>query len=419
MRWFNYYQHRIALSFGIFSVTLSLLFGYTLFVSIHDADDSLREALILKFEQHFLDYYARTGDYLNREQAFEMNILLEGRDPIESHLTELPMGYNEIGIRSVHVVKGQLPDKSAQVYYLIHHTAKSHAINQNRTQILSAIALTIAFISVLGISIGLLLSRQLARPVQALQRQIRNTDLESAPSRATTRSDEFGEISRVYAETIDQMRATFAREKRFSSYASHELRTPVSIVKSSLSLWRNCEQAEPSAQVEQKKQRAIERIDVACEQMEQVIQSFLHLSRRSLDNQPKGWVDMTQLLQQLLDKYQSVENYQSVVVQAALESQAYCETYPQTAQILFSTLLRNSFEYCATSLQVSVSADRIELINDIDSLKVARAEHFGFGLDIVKQLCQQLNWQLELEQREQSFRVCIQIADALDKPQNS
>ncbi|WP_027858459.1 histidine kinase dimerization/phospho-acceptor domain-containing protein [Marinobacterium jannaschii] len=140
--------------------------------------------------------------------------------------------------------------------------------------------------------IGLLLARQIARLVQALQRQIRATDPNDIAYEPPHRADEFGEVSQAYSETLERIRSAFEREKRFSGYASHELRTPVAIIKSSLNLWQNCQVVDNSDLVKQKRHAAVQRIAIAFVQMEEVIETFLLLSRSRPEDQDLALIDL-------------------------------------------------------------------------------------------------------------------------------
>ena len=408
MRLLNYFQYRIAIIFGIFGILLSSLFGFSLFVSIHKTDDELRRQLLTQFQTKAIEHYQNTDALLSGDSVFEITVLRSDRDAVDDYLTELTAGYYEFTEQAVHVIKGVLPSQSIEQsvnYYLIHHSDNSHAINKNVDQILFTIVLIVLFVSVVGISIGLLLSRQIARPVQALQQQIRSTDPTDIAHAPLERTDEFGELSQAYNETLERIRQAFEREKRFSSYASHELRTPVAIIKSSLNLWQTCNQIDDPVLADQKKNRAFQRIAVASYQMEAVIQTFLLLSKRSFSDQESELIDLRKVITEHLDKFQSVESYQHIKVKTQMDSAVSLQVNRLAANVIFSTLLRNSFEYCAGNISIRSYENRLIFSNNIDQLKIDQAEHFGFGLEIVRQLCDQLGWRVSMELKDSLLYV--------------
>ena len=288
---------------------------------------------------------------------------------------------------------------------MVHDSINSHAINKNIDKIFLAIGLVALFVSIIGITVGRILSRQITAPVRALQRQIRSTDPSKITQTPLALNDEFGEISTAYSETLERIRQAFEREKRFSAYASHELRTPVTIIKSSLNLWQTCDNIEDQAQADKIKRKAVKRIDVASHMMEEVIQTFLMLSSRSSKSQESELIDFKLLLLQVLEKYKNSNNYNQIQVKQELIHTPMLYAHRHVVTVILSTLLRNSFEYCAGHITINLQENHLQISNDIDELRIAQAEHFGFGLEIVHQLCQQLGWTASTEQKQPSTFV--------------
>jgi heavy metal sensor kinase len=79
---------------------------------------------------------------------------------------------------------------------------------------------------------GLMVARRSLKPIDriiAATKVVAQGDLSERVQGAQAR-DEVGELTRMLNDMLDQVQASFLRERRFASDASHELRTPVSIV---------------------------------------------------------------------------------------------------------------------------------------------------------------------------------------------
>ena len=84
-------------------------------------------------------------------------------------------------------------------------------------------------ITILG---GILIAKKALQPINQITqtaKKIGRGDLSSRIDRMDSR-DEVGELSETFNEMLEKLEDSFNKEKRFSSDASHELRTPVSII---------------------------------------------------------------------------------------------------------------------------------------------------------------------------------------------
>lgn len=386
-----------------------------MFVAMQKIDDGIRRDILSQFQIKMIEQYKESGVILLQDSVFPIMTLRAGKDKIPAYLQQLNNGYYEFEEQNNHVIKGVVLSQTGDElhYYLIHNNKNSHAINNNLEQVLLSIIIIIFLISGIGVSIGLFLSRQIARPVHALQQQIRATDPNNLVLSTLNRTDEFGEISAAYNETLKRIKQAIEREKRFSMYASHELRTPVSIIKSSINLWQRCEEVENQIHAEALKRKAVNRVAVASDLMEEVIQTFLLLSKRSLQRSEFEAINMKQLLNQTLEKYQGIEGYQQIEVVTESNRSFMLHTNRLATFVIFSTLLRNSFEYCANRISIELSEKQLQITNDINQIKIDNTEHFGFGLEIVYQLCEQLQWEAQvLQVKDNLFIVTITFSES-------
>lgn len=79
---------------------------------------------------------------------------------------------------------------------------------------------------------ALLLAKRALRPVQTITQTAQSITGDDMSGRITgiTTADEVGELADTFNAMLDALEVSFERERRFTSDASHELRTPVTVI---------------------------------------------------------------------------------------------------------------------------------------------------------------------------------------------
>lgn len=104
-------------------------------------------------------------------------------------------------------------------------------------ELLEQIRLTFAWLIPLGVLLagvgGYFLARKSLAPVAAMGAQVERISAANLHERLAVRNatDELGRLARTFNELLDRLDQTFERQRRFISDASHELRTPISILR--------------------------------------------------------------------------------------------------------------------------------------------------------------------------------------------
>ena len=99
----------------------------------------------------------------------------------------------------------------------------------------SSLLIMLAMIAGGGILTYILLGRAL-KPIRDLSGEIQNVT-ENALSRRVgdeKRSDELGQLARSFNTMLERLDKAFAEQKRFSSDAAHELKTPLAVIKTNI-----------------------------------------------------------------------------------------------------------------------------------------------------------------------------------------
>lgn len=398
----RYFRHRIGFVFTLFSAFLSLLFCFLILSGIEKSDDNAREELISTHAERLLQYYQETQTFWAKNQLTGIDVLVEGRDAIPEKIYRLPEGYFEEGGQDLYIYATSVKSKDVITkVFLVHQGLGNDWAEQYEDIIYLLLAVVTLLVTIVGSLVGFSISRKISEPLQALTTQIRNTDPHSPTFKALPREDEFGEIGRAFENTIQRINDVLAREKQFSRYASHELRTPVAIINSSISLWNECKEAADHVAAEELKQRVMDRISVANQQMEDVIQTFLVLSKKDIDWGKASMIDLSMTLNVLIDKYSYLNGADHISVLKSYNQTEHIQlqvAHEQAVKLIISNVLRNAFDYCATKIELSLNETELIVKNDIDDLRVEQSEHFGFGLKIIWDLSALLGWSVDHQQ---------------------
>ncbi|MBA3261034.1 MAG: HAMP domain-containing protein [Thermoleophilaceae bacterium] len=111
---------------------------------------------------------------------------------------------------------------------------------QDRDDTLSNVVASFAIGGPIAVVLASLLGYGLAsaglRPVEAMRRRAREVSLSSGDDRLPLPAahDEIRRLGETLNEMLDRLRRSFERERRFVADASHELRTPVAVIKAEL-----------------------------------------------------------------------------------------------------------------------------------------------------------------------------------------
>lgn len=151
------------------------------------------------------------------------------------------------------------------------------------------------FISILVVYlIGKVFSQQIFKPFSQIIRKVQEITADNLHLRlpARTGTDELAEITTTFNDMLDRLETAFETQSNFISNASHELRTPISIISGEAELSMN------SPQLPEAQKQSLSVIISEADKLQEIISGLLYLAKTSSDKskQPKERVRMDQLL---------------------------------------------------------------------------------------------------------------------------
>ncbi|GAB6147283.1 sensor histidine kinase [Desulfocicer niacini] len=290
--------------------------------------------------------------------------------------------------------------------YISHITTRKTAaplLGRDKKKNMNALVL-ISFLTALGIfAIVWFLLRQVERPVKALGRwakQLNPNNLHSPPPDFIY--PELNELASLIRNNLSSVHESLERERRFLRHSSHELRTPISVIRNNVELLQRLgESPIPGVSETKKKQnqehqqkKVIDRIDRASLTMKRLTETLLWLAREKESRLSSKDLDLEQLVRELAAKAEYLLKNKDVEV--ILETELFSIQAPEEpVRIVIGNLIRNAFQHTWCGMvKISQSRNRIDIVNDVLKENYSSQDiGFGLGLELTRQLCQKLGWE--------------------------
>ena len=211
-----------------------------------------------------------------------------------------------------------------------------------------------------------------------------------------TRTYEFKELNQFLEKMTNKALDDYRSLKEFSENASHELQTPLAIIRGKLELLME-------TRIDEKQASLIEGIQNAVQKLSAVNQSLILLTKLENQEYPvKEKMNFSHFVKGEIESFRELIEMKSLSLTTKIEPEVYLNLNPVLADILFTNLFTNAIRHNLMngSIDVTLSSYGLTVKNTGDPPKVATQELFkrfkkdkqssestGLGLAIVKQIC--------------------------------
>ncbi|AEY01643.1 sensor histidine kinase [Oceanimonas sp. GK1] len=206
------------------------------------------------------------------------------------------------------------------------------------------------------------------------------------------RFHELNSIAERLRNAFDRIAGLMEREHQFVRHASHELRTPIAIIRANMELLQR-------VGIPTTFERPMERINRASQNMQQLTGTLLWLSREN-DTPPSiSSVDPARLLDDISEELAYLLQGKEVQLQRDYPEARSVQPLPLVPlRIVLANLLRNAYQFTERgTITLTVTNQRIVIRNNSEYLAEDSDSSFGLGLMLVQKICDRLGWQLSLE----------------------
>ena len=198
---------------------------------------------------------------------------------------------------------------------------------------------------------GNILSRFLLNPITELIRTMKENTKQGKWQKIEVDSrskDELYEMEKTFNEMIDRLRENFEKQEVFVSDASHELKTPISIVKSYSQLLKRRGQENPELIEE-----SIEAIDSEADRMQKLVEQLLALAKNKNEAVAKD-VDMTSLVDETVQIFRGA--YKREIIFQNTGDPIVVEGNPDQLEQIIYILVDNALKYSEDQVNVSLTS---------------------------------------------------------------
>jgi signal transduction histidine kinase len=177
--------------------------------------------------------------------------------------------------------------------------------------VFTLIALEILFIIFIIVT-GYLASKKLLRPIYAMTDTVRNVTINQLDERIDVRGsqNEFRDLARTFNSMLDRLQYSYEKQNQFVSDASHELRTPISVIQGYANLldrWGKDDR--------QVLEEAIAAIKTESEDMKNLIEKLLFLARGDKETQKieRTEFDSKELIDEVVKETKLIDNTHEII----------------------------------------------------------------------------------------------------------
>ncbi len=409
---------RIVLAFLTFGIVLSTAFAAVALTSMADFERILMRELLQVEMRNLIDrHHAQADAPLPASQRIHAHVSFRGASGnVPAQLTALAPGMHmlEHGGRGETYVAVR-DDGPQRWYYVIDLSDIAQRESFLRWLMVGVILLGTLVSGLLGV----LLAGRLLVPIKRLVRWVDASAPQHAVDGLRTQfvDDEIGALATAFDRYQSRLDAFLQREREFTADASHELRSPLSVLRAGLDVLTEDPGVSPLGR------RTLQRMHRRAAELTDLLDALLFLARSDRDT---GVVDVPVPLLatwQRLAGEQSRESHAKGTIEVEGDANAAVIAPPRMAALVFGQLLRQATEQeNDVSLHLLVRSDGVEIGPWNEGIETpqqgddqTRSDR-RFGLTLIARLCERMGWDLQLPLRNGDALVLRFLPSAKNAP---
>lgn len=241
------------------------------------------------------------------------------------------------------------------------------------------------------------------------------------PAHPDARLDDMDEVSGDFGWEVEKLYQSFSlysrrirrfveRERAFTRDASHEFRTPLTVIKMASDMML------AEDRLDEQVRRYVTRIKGATRDMEELIDAFLILARETDKEFEENPVLVSEVVERELREAHIFIGDKPLTIQVIEEAALELMSARKVVAIVIGNLIRNAILYTEKGrVTITVKASSVEIadtgigMNEEQIKKIfqpyyradgdnkTKSKGYGVGLTIVNRLCSRFNWSVDIE----------------------
>jgi signal transduction histidine kinase len=379
-------------------------------IILHTASEKMEEALVRQVVAEELEaLIERAGSSAAPVLAGGPNLqyyvvrTAEARDHLPPAVRDLGAGHHDVGRGhdELHVAIREIDGTR----YMVIYDSGQHEVREARFRnfLLFALCAAAGIAMVLGYWLAGLLTNQLTELASRV-RTLTPGD-EHAPLKRSNHDPEVAALAHAlddyHARLVEMMR----REQEFTANASHELRTPITAIRTS------CELLSADAALSAKTRVRIAMIDDAAKQMTERIEALLLLARRPRAELHEP-VELRRCVEDTAAPFRDEIARKGLAFDVAIPEGEIVSLDRSALQLILANLIKNAVTYTERGyVRVSSDSHRITVADSGAGIPEeyrsqiferyfraeSKPEGLGLGLAIVRRICDDFGWKIEFQ----------------------
>lgn len=278
----------------------------------------------------------------------------------------------------------------------------SHSELESDDLITSLLIFTLTFISVLLVAIYFFnrrTSKEVWTSLNETLEKLRAFDLTGRNNVSFTHTGiaEFEELNQSLNKMTERIQSDYSRLKQFTENASHEIQTPLSIIRSKIEMMIQSEH------MTEEQMNSIQKINEAVSRLSRLNTALLTLTK--IENHQYAEAEEIHLISFIRNKLEALEEIiqqKKIIVTLNADEEAHVKMNTSLADLLFDNLIGNALKHNHENgfINISIQRNQFTISNSGEELKVAPEKLFdrfvkndpssdslGLGLAMVKEIC--------------------------------
>lgn len=317
-----------------------------------------------------------------------------------------------------------------QLYFTVSYKNEHRLININQPTmvsddllyaIISSLLILLVLFVLFTYVVEYLLKRNIWRPLNYNLQKLYDYDLKvnTLLELKNPGIKEFDEMNDMILRMVDKINADYENSRFFTEDASHEMQTPLSIIKSKIDLLMQ----NSFIMHDEENAKSIKAISRAASRLSKLNKSLLLITKINNNQyEEKEYIQLNRQLELYLNDLEELFEAKKLTIKTDIKS---CSLYmnPNLIEILLSNLLSNAIRHNILSGWISISLDEhrlfisnsciggikenVNLFNRI-TFQNKTEDSLGLGLNIVKSICDNNEFDIRHNYpREDVFEIVI------------
>ncbi|PAU94741.1 hypothetical protein CK503_04505 [Aliifodinibius salipaludis] len=410
----------------IYIVVTIFVLGIGGFVSYHVIKGELDNEL----KWRFLDRVERVTHLLEKGKRFEGKV--RSNNHINLEITALPNRVEpNVEISDTLVWHDRLQQREPNLKMVAHRNVDgtSYRIttygalveSDDITEAVIQILLWILGLQVIGaVGVGLIVSNRLFKPFRKTLERIKNFTLrDKEPITAEETSVvEFDDLNKFVEEMTSKAVSDYKNLKEFAENASHELQTPLSIIKGKLELLTETDLSPEQYQFVEDSQRSVKKLSRLSESLALLTKIENHEFTETEE------VNISELINESIQAFDEFIALNGLTVETDIENHVSLQIHPVLADILWTNLFQNAIKHNVEEgdINISLSSQHLRISNTGDPLSSTPEELFqrfkkdnvdshsiGLGLAIIKRIVDQYHYSISYTYEDGWHTITINL----------